>query len=52
VQSINYEALNFVILSILLGEHRLRMLENKDLRRIFGPMKDKVTGNLFIGLTL
>jgi len=25
-------------------EHRLRMLENRVLRRIFGPRKNKVTG--------
>jgi hypothetical protein len=26
------------------GEHRLRMFENKVLRRIFGPKRDEVTG--------
>jgi hypothetical protein len=25
-------------------EYRLRMSENKDLRRIFGPKRDEVTG--------
>jgi len=28
----------------LRDEHRLRMFENRVLRRIFGPKKDKVTG--------
>jgi hypothetical protein len=27
-------------------EHRLRVFENRVLRRIFGPKKDKVTGEL------
>jgi hypothetical protein len=26
-------------------EHRLRVLENRVLRRIFGPRRDEVTGN-------
>jgi hypothetical protein len=26
------------------GEHRLRVFENKVLRRIFGPKKDEMTG--------
>ena len=26
-------------------EHRLRMFENRVLRRIFGPKRDEVTGN-------
>jgi hypothetical protein len=25
-------------------EHRLRVFENRDLRRIFGPKRDEVTG--------
>jgi hypothetical protein len=25
-------------------EHRLRVFENRELRRIFGPMRDEVTG--------
>jgi hypothetical protein len=29
---------------ILREEHRLRVLENKVLRRIFGPKRDEVTG--------
>jgi hypothetical protein len=29
---------------ILREEHRLRVFENKVLRRIFGPKKDEVTG--------
>jgi hypothetical protein len=28
----------------LRGEHRLRVFENRVLRRIFGPKRDKVTG--------
>jgi hypothetical protein len=33
------------IWSLTLGEeHRLRVLENRVLRRIFGPNRDKVTG--------
>ena len=31
-------------LMTLREEHRLRMLENRVLRRIFGPRKNKVTG--------
>jgi hypothetical protein len=27
-------------------EHRLRVFENRVLRRIFGPKRDEVTGNL------
>jgi hypothetical protein len=27
------------------GEHRLRVFENRVLRRIFGPMRDQVTGS-------
>jgi hypothetical protein len=26
------------------GQHRLRVFENRVLRRIFGPMRDEVTG--------
>jgi hypothetical protein len=29
---------------ILRGEHRLRVFENRALRRIFGPKRDEVTG--------
>jgi len=29
---------------ILREEHRLRVLENRVLRKIFGPKRDKVTG--------
>jgi hypothetical protein len=29
---------------ILREEHRLRMFENRALRRIFGPTRDEVTG--------
>jgi hypothetical protein len=28
----------------LRGEHRLRVFENRVLRRIFGPKRDEVTG--------
>jgi hypothetical protein len=28
-----------------MGEHRLRVFENRVLRRIFGSMRDEVTGN-------
>jgi len=28
----------------LRGEHRLRVFENRVLRRIFGPRRDEVTG--------
>jgi len=28
----------------LRGEHRLKVFENRVLRRIFGPKRDKVTG--------
>jgi hypothetical protein len=28
-----------------LGEHRLRVFENRVLRRIFGPRRDEVTGD-------
>jgi hypothetical protein len=31
---------------ILREEHRLRVFENRVLRRIFGPKKDEVTGEL------
>jgi hypothetical protein len=31
-------------LLILREEHRLRMFENRVLRRIFGPKRDEVTG--------
>jgi hypothetical protein len=35
----------FEILSLILrGERSLRMLENRILRRIFGPKTDEVTG--------
>jgi hypothetical protein len=30
---------------MLKGEHRLRVLENRVLRRIFEPKKDEVTGS-------
>jgi hypothetical protein len=30
----------------LRGEHRLRVFENRMLRRIFGPKRDEVTGEL------
>jgi hypothetical protein len=30
---------------ILSEEHRLRVLENRVLRRIFGPKRDEVTGD-------
>jgi hypothetical protein len=30
----------------LRGEHRLRVFENRVLRRIFGPKRDEVTGGL------
>jgi hypothetical protein len=30
--------------SLMLREHRLRVFENRVLRRIFGPKRDKVTG--------
>jgi hypothetical protein len=34
-----------VLLSLILEElHRLRVFENRVLRRIFGPKKDEVTG--------
>jgi hypothetical protein len=29
---------------LLRGEHRLRVFENRVLRRIFGPERDEVTG--------
>jgi hypothetical protein len=32
--------------STLREEHRLRMFENRVLRRIFGPKRDEVTGGL------
>jgi hypothetical protein len=32
------------VYSILRGEHRLRVFENRVLRRIFGPKGDEVTG--------
>jgi hypothetical protein len=31
-------------LSALREQHRLRVFENRVLRRIFGPMRDEVTG--------
>jgi hypothetical protein len=31
-------------LKILVEEHRLRVFENRVLRRIFGPKRDEVTG--------
>ena len=31
---------------ILREEHRLRVFENRVLRRIFGPKRDKVTGGV------
>jgi hypothetical protein len=43
---------------ILREEHRLRVFENRVLRRIFGPKRDKVTGGVnsikrsFIACTL
>ena len=30
----------------LRGEHRLRVFENRVVRRIFGPKKDEMTGEL------
>jgi hypothetical protein len=33
-------------LTTLREEHRLRVLENRVLRRIFGPERDEVTGDL------
>jgi hypothetical protein len=30
----------------LRGEHRLKLFENRVLRRIFGPKRDEVTGEL------
>jgi hypothetical protein len=35
---------SFNILFPLREEHRLRVFENRVLRRIFGPMRDEVTG--------
>jgi hypothetical protein len=32
----------------LRGEHRLRVFENRVLRRIFGPKRDEVTGDKII----
>jgi hypothetical protein len=32
------------LVSNIKGEHRLRVFENRVLRRIFGPKRDKVTG--------
>jgi hypothetical protein len=37
-----YESENWSL--ILREEHRLRVFENRALRRIFGPKRDKVTG--------
>jgi hypothetical protein len=40
---------NVKINSLTLREgHRLRIFENRVLRRIFGPMKDEVTGGWFV----
>jgi hypothetical protein len=36
---------HFIVWSLTLrGEHRLRLFENRVLRRIFGPKRDEVTG--------
>jgi hypothetical protein len=36
---------HFIVWSLTLrGEHRLRVFENRVLRRIFGPKRDEVTG--------
>jgi hypothetical protein len=32
------------LVSDIKGEHRLRVFENRVLRRIFGPKRDEVTG--------
>jgi hypothetical protein len=32
------------LISDIKGEHRLRVFENRVLRRIFGPKRDEVTG--------
>jgi hypothetical protein len=32
-------------ISVNIGDHRLRVFENRVLRRIFGPKRDKVTGD-------
>jgi hypothetical protein len=39
-----YECETFFL--IVREEHRLRVFENRALRRIFGPKGDEVTGNL------
>jgi len=32
------------------GEHKLRVFENKMLRRVFGPKTDKVTATVGVGM--
>jgi hypothetical protein len=38
-------AINFVIIVLYLEEHRLRVFENRVLRRIFGLKRDKMKGD-------
>jgi hypothetical protein len=45
VKNTNFESLQNPVPSLTLREeHRLRVFENKVLRRIFGPKRDQVTG--------